>query len=321
MYRIGDRAMTKIFIDGHEGTTGLRIHERLSKRTDIELVPIADELRKDPTAIKACMKEADIAFLCLPDAAAKEAVELAADCHVRIIDTSTAHRTAPGWVYGFPELSASQTAQIAESDRVGNPGCHASGVISLVQPLVQAGLMPADYPLSAVSLTGYSGGGKKMIAQYEDAAKGNDLFAPRQYGLVQKHKHLKEIVAICGLAQEPIFSPIVDDYYSGMEVMVPVFTSLLKGKPTMQHVWDILSAHYADCPFVHVLPLGEDKGGFVAANALSGRDDMEIVVTGNDDRIILTSLFDNLGKGASGAAIQNMNIMMGVDPKTGLQVQ
>lgn len=312
--------MTKVFIDGHEGTTGLRIHERLQHRNDIELVPIADEVRKDPAAIKACMKQADIAFLCLPDAAAKEAVELAADCHVRIIDTSTAHRTVPGWTYGFPELSSQQSDKIAASDRVGNPGCHASGVISLVQPLVQAGLMPANYPVSAVSLTGYSGGGKKMIGQYESDDKSDELQAPRQYGLVQKHKHLKEIVAICGLEQEPIFSPIVDDYYSGMEVMVPVFTAMLKGKPSMQDVWHVLASHYENSAFVHVLPLGEDKGGFIAANSLSGYDDMQIIVSGNDERIVLTSLFDNLGKGASGAAIQNMNIMMGVDPKTGLNL-
>lgn len=312
--------MTKVFIDGHEGTTGLRIHERLQYRDDIELIPIAEELRKDPAAIKACMKQADIAFLCLPDAAAKEAVELAADCHVRIIDTSTAHRTATGWTYGFPELSPQQTEKIAASDRVGNPGCHASGVISLVQPLVQAGIMPAAYPVSAVSLTGYSGGGKRMIGQYESNDKSDELLAPRQYGLVQKHKHLKEIVAVCGLAHEPIFSPIVDDYYSGMEVMVPLFTALLNGTPTMQDVWQALAAHYENCPFVHVLPLGEDKGGFIAANSLSGYDDMQIIVSGNDERIVLTSLFDNLGKGASGAAIQNMNIMMGVDPKTGLNL-
>lgn len=310
--------MTKVFIDGHEGTTGLRIHERLQHRDDIELIPIAEELRKDPAAIKACMKQADIAFLCLPDAAAKEAVELAADCHVRIIDTSTAHRTAPGWTYGFPELSSQQADKIAASDRVGNPGCHASGVISLVQPLVQAGIMPAAYPVSAVSLTGYSGGGKRMIGQYESNDKSDELLAPRQYGLVQKHKHLKEIVAVCGLAHEPIFSPIVDDYYSGMEVMVPLFTALLNGTPTMQDVWQALAAHYENCPFVHVLPLGEDKGGFIAANSLSGYDDMEIIVSGNDERIVLTSLFDNLGKGASGAAIQCLNIVLGCEEDKGL---
>ncbi len=311
---------TKVFIDGHEGTTGLRIHERLAARTDISLVPIADELRKDPAAIKACTKEADIALLCLPDSAAKEAVALAADCDVRIIDTSTAHRTAAGWTYGFPELSARQQEDIANSSRVANPGCHASGVIALVQPLVQAGLMPADYPVSAVSLTGYSGGGKKMIGQYESDAKGAELAAPRQYGLTQMHKHLKEIVTVCGLAQAPIFSPVVDDYYSGMEVMAPVFTKLLHGAPSLEAIWQVLASHYEDSPFIHVLPLGADKGGFISANALSGYDGMEILVSGNDERVMLTSLFDNLGKGASGAAIQNMNCMLGLDPATGLNL-
>lgn len=311
---------TKVFIHGHEGTTGLRIHERLKNRTDIELVPIADDLRKDPEAITKCLKAADLAFLCLPDGAAKEAVALAADCGVRIIDTSTAHRTAEGWTYGFPELSAEQRQAIAESDRVANPGCHASGVIAIVQPLVQAGMLPADYPVSAVSLTGYSGGGKKMIAQYEADHKTEDLYSPRQYGLTQQHKHLKEIVAVCGLLQEPIFSPVVDDYYSGMEVMIPLFSKLLNGKPSAHDVWHVLAAHYEASPLVHVLPFGEDKNGFIAANALSGYDDMEIIVSGNDQRIMATAIFDNLGKGASGAAIQNMNIMLGLDPATGLNL-
>ena len=311
---------TKVFIDGHEGTTGLKIHERLQGRQDIELVPIASELRKDPAEIKKCMKEADIAFLCLPDGAAKEAVALAKDCNVRIIDTSTAHRTAEGWTYGFPELSPAQYEAIAASDRVGNPGCHASGVVAIVQPLIAAGLMAADYPLSAVSLTGYSGGGKKMIAQYEDEGKTADLFSPRQYGLTQMHKHLKEIVAVCGLAGAPVFTPVVDDYYSGMEAMIPIFTKLLKGNPTKEAVWQTLAAHYENCPCIHVLPLEEDCGGFIAANTFSGYDDMEIIVAGNDERIVVTALFDNLGKGASGAAIENMNIMLGLDPTTGLNL-
>ncbi len=310
---------TKVFIDGHSGTTGLRIYERLAERQDIEVLQISEALRKEPAEVKKYMAAADIAFLCLPDQAAMEAVSLAAETKVRIIDTSTAHRTAPGWVYGFPELSRTQAQRIAQSDRVGNPGCHASGVIAGVQPLTAAGLLPAAYPLACFSLTGYSGGGKKMISQYE-TAKTDDLLAPRQYGLGQTHKHLKEIVAVCGLSQKPIFSPIVDDYYCGMEVTVPLFTALLKGKPTLQTVWETLAAHYEGCAFVHVRPLGEDKGGFLAANDMSGRDDLEIFVTGNDERVLVTSVFDNLGKGASGAAIQNMNIMLGLDPKTGLNV-
>lgn len=311
---------TKVFIDGHEGTTGLRIHERLSNRQEIELVPIADDVRKDPDAIRACMKQADIAFLCLPDGAAAEAVTLAEGCDVRLIDTSTGRRVAPGWTYGFPELSPQQAEAIAKSDRVGNPGCHASGAISILLPLTAAGIVPADYPVTAFSLTGYSGGGKKMIAQYE-GDKGQDLYAPRQYGLVQQHKHLPEIVTICHLTQEPVFTPIVDDYYSGMEVMIPFFSQLLAKKVTAQDVWQVLADHYDGCPFVHVLPFGEDKGGFIAANDMSGYDDMEILVTGNDQRIMVTSLFDNLGKGASGAAIQNMNLMMGIDPTTGLNLK
>ena len=286
---------TKVFIDGHEGTTGLRIHERLSTRQDIELVPIADDVRKDSDTIRACMKQADIAFLCLPDGAAAEAVTLAEGCDVRLIDTSTGRRVAPGWTYGFPELSPQQAAAIAKSDRVGNPGCHASGAISILQPLTEAGIVPADYPVTAFSLTGYSGGGKKMIAQYE-GDKGQDLYAPRQYGLVQQHKHLPEIVTICHLTQEPVFTPIVDDYYSGMEVMIPFFSHLLAKKVTAHDVWQVLASHY-------------------------DYDDMEILVTGNDQRIMVTSLFDNLGKGASGAAIQNMNLMMGIDPTTGLNLK
>lgn len=310
---------TKVFIDGHAGTTGLRIHERIASRDDIELISIDDEYRKDPTAIQQCMKAADITFLCLPDAAAVEAVALADGCDVRIIDTSTAHRTTPGWTYGFPELSRQQSASIANSNRVGNPGCHASGTIAAVQPLINAGLLPVNYPITAFSLTGYSGGGKKMISQYE-GDKTSDLYAPRQYGLVQQHKHLKEIIAVCGLTVTPIFTPIVDDYYSGMEVMVPLFTAMMQGKPTKEIIWQTLAAHYEECHFIHVLPLGEDKGGYLAANALSGRDDMDIIVTGNDERMMVTTLFDNLGKGASGAAIQNMNIMLGLDPQTGLNI-
>lgn len=311
---------TKVFIDGHEGTTGLRIHERLQERDDIQLVPIADDKRKDPDAIQACMKEADIAFLCLPDPAAKEAVEIAKDCDVRIIDTSTAHRTADGWVYGFPELTLEQPKLIAESARVANPGCHATGVIALVEPLVQVGLMEPDYPVSAVSITGYSGGGKKMIAQYEATPLPTELQAPRQYGLSQKHKHLPEIVANTGLDYEPNLSPVVANYYSGMEVMVPIVTAFLSGDADADAIWQVLYSHYEDSQFIHVLPFGEDKGGFIAANAMSGYDDMQIIVTGNEKRVAVTALFDNLGKGASGAAIQNMNIMLGLDPATGLNL-
>ena len=313
-------ALPKVFIVGESGTTGLRLHDRLSSRTDIELLSLPEEKRKDIPTIHEFAEEADLMFLCLPDAASKEIVEAVKDTDIRILDTSTAHRTADDWVYGFPELSETQKEAIASAKKVAVPGCHASGVISILYPLVHAGILPINYPLHCFSLTGYSGGGKKMIAQYE-GDKGQDLYAPRQYGLVQQHKHLPEIVTICHLTQEPVFTPIVDDYYSGMEVMIPFFSHLLAKKVTAHDVWQVLASHYDGCPFVHVLPFGEDKGGFIAANDMSGYDDMEILVTGNDQRIMVTSLFDNLGKGASGAAIQSMNLMMGIDPTTGLKVK
>lgn len=310
---------TKIFIDGHSGTTGLRIHERLANRCDIEVLQISEELRKNPDEVKKFMNAADIAFLCLPDGAAKEAVALTEGANVRIIDTSTAHRTAPGWVYGFPELSTDQYEAISKGRRIGNPGCHASGVIATVYPLRKAAMLPDDYPVTAFSLTGYSGGGKKMISQYE-GDKTKDLLAPRQYGLGQVHKHLKEIVTVCNLVDKPIFSPIVDDYYAGMEVSVPLFTKLMSGKPTLDDIWNALASQYEESPFVHVRPIEDQRGGFLTANDMTGRDDMELFVTGNDDRVVVTAVFDNLGKGASGAAIENMNIMLGLDPTTGLNV-
>ena len=309
---------TKVFIDGHEGTTGLRIHKRLQARPDIELIGIDPTERKNPAAVKKCMEAADIVFLCLPDAAAVEAVALADGTNVRIIDTSTAHRSDPAWTYGFAELSGQQFEAISKTKRLANPGCHASGVIAAVRPLTEAGLMGGDYPLTVFSLTGYSGGGKKMIAKYESGEKTAELSAPRQYGLTQNHKHLQEIVTVCKLQREPVFLPVVDDYYSGMEVAVPVFTHLFGEKVGLAEVRDVLAAHYDGSPFVHVHAAGEDKGGFLAANSLSGYDDMDIFVTGNDERIVVTVLFDNPGKGASGAAIENMNIMLGLDPATGL---
>ncbi len=305
--------MTKVFIDGSAGTTGLRIHERLAERKDLSLLILSDEERKNPEARREMLNAADIAFLCLPDAAAIEAVELAKGSKVRIIDTSTAHRTNPAWAYGFAEL-ADLRAKIAASDRVANPGCHASGVLALVEPLVRNGLLSADASLAVTSLTGYSGGGKKMIAEYEDAARSPLFDAPRQYALSQSHKHLPEILAIGGLTVAPAFLPIVGDFYSGMEVTVPIFKKDLTG--TIEDV----RALYADIfkgPMVRYnAEMGE--GGFLSASAFSGRDDMEVGVFGNEERILLVSRFDNLGKGASGAAIQNMNIMLGVDETTGL---
>lgn len=305
--------MTKIFIDGSAGTTGLRINERLANRTDLELIRLTEENRKDPEARKAAIFSADIVFLCLPDAAAKEAVELANGSNAVIIDTSTAHRTNDDWTYGFPELKG-QREKIKSSKRIANPGCHASGFISLVAPLTDAGIIPADLALTSFSITGYSGGGKKMIAEYEGENRDTLLDAPRMYGVTQTHKHLPEMSKVCGLKTLPVFCPIVSDFYSGMEVTVPLFAKDIKGG-----VEDIKKAYaeYYNSGVVKFVD-GDGENGFMSAGALSGRDDMVVTVTGNDDRILLVSRFDNLGKGASGSAIQNMNIILGVDEKTGL---
>ena len=303
--------MTKIFIDGSAGTTGLRIRERLSARSDIELIALAEEVRKDPEARRAALNAADIAFLCLPDAAAVEAVSLIDNPNTAVIDTSTAHRTAEGWVYGMAELHG-QRERIAQSKRVANPGCHASGFISLIAPLVKAGVVSKDAQLGCFSLTGYSGGGKKMIAEYEAADRSPLLKAPRQYGLSQQHKHLKEMAVVCGLTNPPGFSPIVADFYSGMEVSVQLFnTNVDEIKSIYKEVYHGPVIKYAE---------GADEGGFMSAAAYSGRDDMEITVCGTDARALLTARFDNLGKGASGAAIQNMNLLMGVCETEGLAI-
>ena len=307
--------MKRIFIDGSAGTTGLRIYERLSARKDIELVILPEELRKDTRARQDALNGADIAFLCLPDAAAMDAVSLIENEATAVIDTSTAHRTASGWTYGFPELDGMRE-KIAASKRIANPGCHASGFIALITPLVQAGIVPAETPLSCFSLTGYSGGGKKMIAEYEDAHRNPLLKAPRQYGLTQQHKHLKEMAAISGLNTPPAFCPIVADFYSGMEVSVPLFRSAVKGG--ISEIREIYRSKYSG-PIVRY---AEDAGeeGFMSAAAFSGNDGMEISVSGNEERILLTARFDNLGKGASGAAIQNMNILLGLEETTGLMI-
>ena len=307
--------MKKVFIDGSAGTTGLRIRERLAARDDIELVILPEELRKDTAARRDALNAADIAFLCLPDAAAVEAVSLVENPATAIIDTSTAHRVAQGWEYGFPEL-AGRRERIRASKRIANPGCHASGFVSLVEPLVRCGLLRTDAALSCFSLTGYSGGGKKMIAEYEDSARSPLLEAPRQYGLTQKHKHLAEMAAISGLSIAPAFAPIVAPFYSGMEVSVFVFRADLNGSPG--DVRDCYRKYYAE-GLVRVADC-DGEGGFLSAGAFSGRDDMEVAVFGNEDRILLVSRFDNLGKGASGAAIQNMNILLGVDERAGLSL-
>lgn len=309
--------MKKIFIDGKAGTTGLRIYERLSERSDIELMLLPEEKRKDVEARREALNTCDIAFLCLPDAAAIESVGLIENENVKVLDTSTAHRTAPGWAYGFPELSAQHREKIKNSNRIAVPGCHASGFISLVYPLVEAGAISADTLLTCHSLTGYSGGGKKMIAEYEDAEPDVSLESPRQYGLTQNHKHLKEMKAITGINAFPAFCPIVADYYSGMLVTVPLFKEQLNGV-TVEGIKKIYAQKYTSDVVRYKDEIGEN--GFICSNKLSFNDSMEIFVEGNEDRILLMSRYDNLGKGASGAAIQNMNILLGIDEKTGLEV-
>ena len=303
--------MKKVFIDGSAGTTGLRIRERLAGRGDIALITLPEALRKDADARREALNAADIAFLCLPDAAAVEAVSLIDNPHTAVIDTSTAHRTAEGWVYGMAELQG-QRERIAASRRVANPGCHASGFIALVAPLVAAGVVPGDARIACFSLTGYSGGGKKMIAAYEAGDRSALLGAPRQYGLNQRHKHLQEMTVVCGLQNPPGFSPIVADFYSGMEVSVQLFnTNVDEIKSIYKEVYHGPVIKYAGAA---------DEEGFMSAAAYAGRDDMEITVHGDGERALLTARFDNLGKGASGAAIQNMNILMGVDETEGLVV-
>lgn len=307
--------MAKVFIDGSAGTTGLRIYERLAQRGDIELMTLPEETRKDPKARQKALNEADIAFLCLPDAAAIEAVELVENERTVIIDTSTAHRVLPEWTYGMPELDG-QREKIAHSRRIANPGCHASGFIALVAPLVQAGILPPDENISCFSLTGYSGGGKKMIADYQSSDRSYLLGAPRMYALGQQHKHLKEMAKLCGLLNPPAFCPIVDDFYSGMEVTIPLFASALRAG--MQEICETYRQYYTG-QIIH-FDEAADEAGFLSATAFSGRDDMQISVHGNAERILLTARFDNLGKGASGAAVQNMNIVLGLDEKTGLDL-
>ena len=307
--------MTKVFIDGSAGTTGLRIRERLSQRKDLSVIILPEELRKDINARKNALNEADIAFLCLPDPAAVEAVSLIESDKVAVIDTSTAHRTCEGWAYGFPELSGNRN-KIKASKRIANPGCHATGFIALVEPLIRNSVLSKTAELTCFSITGYSGGGKGMIAEYESPDKFQLLESPRQYALSQQHKHLKEIVKICSLENAPVFCPIVSDFYSGMEVTVPLFKSQLNC--TFDELKDIYREYY-NTPIVHFND-NADEQGFCAANKFSFKDDMEISVAGNEDRILLISRFDNLGKGASGAAIQNMNILLGVDEAFGLNV-
>ena len=304
--------MVKVFIDGKEGTTGLKIYERMAIRNDVELITISDEKRKDPEERKKCINASDITFLCLPDQASIEAVSFV-EGNTRIIDASTAHRTNPDWAYGFPELSDDFRKKIQSSNRVAVPGCHASGFLSIIYPLVTLGIMPKDYPIVCHSISGYSGAGKKAIAQYEDECRPIELDSPRQYAMSQVHKHLPEMQLIPGLTYKPLFTPIIADFYSGMEVTIPLYTRLLNGKQTVESIYEALSNHYKGQTMVEVVKnYGENATNFMPANQLSGKNTMTITVHGNDDRVVVTSVFDNLGKGASGAAMQCMNIMLGL---------
>lgn len=309
--------MVKVYIDGQEGTTGLKILERFKDRNDIELLRIDEDKRKDNDERKKLINSSDFTFLCLPDAAAKEAVAMAGD-KVRIIDASTAHRTNPDWAYGFPELGKDFRSKIEQSNRTAVPGCYASGFISMVYPLVKLGIMPEDYPVTCHAVSGYSGAGKKAIAAYEGENRPTDFDTPRQYALTQQHKHLPEMQKICGLSYAPAFNPLVCDYFSGMVVSLPIFTRLLTKKYTPDDIRKALAEFYGDAYFVKVMPEGEPADGFIGANNISGTNMMQIFVNGNDERLILCSRLDNLGKGASGAAVQCLNIMMGIDEKTGL---
>ena len=308
----------KIFIDGRAGTTGLRIYERLESRDDIELIVLSDDERKDVAARKRALNESDVAFLCLPDDAARESVSLIENDKTVVIDTSTAHRTLDGWTYGFPEISERLGAQLTNAKRIAVPGCHASGFIALVYPLIEKGIISPDALLTCHSITGYSGGGKKMIAEYEADDRSQLFDAPRQYALGQTHKHLKEMKAITGLASEPIFCPIVSDFYSGMTVTVPIFKSQLNGGCTV----DDIKAAYAEKYTGEIVSYVEnaDESGLVSGAKCSGLDSMKVAVAGNDERILLIAMYDNLGKGASGAAVECLNYVLGVDKKTGLEI-
>ena len=307
--------MVNVFIDGKEGTTGLKIFERLGDRQDICIHTLPEEFRKDADARREQINAADIVFLCLPDTAAKESVSLCENNSVKIIDASTAHRTNPEWAYGFPELSLAHRKKVESSKRVAVPGCHASGFISLVYPLIAGGIVSPEYPFVCHSVTGYSGGGKKMISEYEDKNRSAELDAPRQYGISQSHKHLPEMKAVCGLQFEPIFNPIVADYYSGMCVTLPLYGRLLTKKMSVNDLKSYFTEYYASSNFVDV---SQEDTAYLSANILSGTNKMRLFVGGNDERIVLSSVFDNLGKGASGAAVQCMDIMLGLDERTGL---
>lgn len=310
--------MKKIFIDGKAGTTGLRIYERLADRKDIDIILLSEEERKNPIARKNALNSCDIAFLCLPDDAARESVSMVENDNVVLIDTSTAHRTLEGWCYGFPELSAELDNKLKSAKRIAVPGCHASGFIALVKPLIEAGFISDNELLTCHSITGFSGGGKKMIADYESDGRNEMLDAPRQYGITQAHKHLKEMQAITGLKNAPIFCPIVSDFYSGMMVTVPVFASQLKNGKTAEDIKALFAEKYTSDIVKYQSSI--DEGGFISAAQLKDSDAMTVTVAGNDDRILLIAVYNNLGKGASGAAIECMNVVLGQEKNLALDI-
>jgi len=311
-----------IFIDGREGTTGLQIDARLRGRTDIQQLSIPEDLRKDLSERKARLNAADLVFLCLPDQAAREAVALIENPKTKVIDASTAHRVTSGWTYGFPELTRTRRGEIQQTTRVANPGCHATGFLAITAPLVASGVLSAEEVLACYSLTGYSGGGKAMIADYEAADRPQSLSAPRIYGLGLSHKHIPEMMEQSGLTTKPLFTPIVDDYYAGMAVTVLLHSGQLAKKLQSADLRDILAAHYAGEHFVTVAPFDSQDTlaapGFIEANAHAGTNNLELLVFGNGEQTLITARFDNLGKGASGAAVQNMNLMLNLPETAGL---
>lgn len=308
-----------VYVDGQEGTTGLRIHEYLAGRSDIELLKIAPDLRKDAAERARLLNAADVAFLCLPDAAAREAAALVTNPKTCLIDASTAHRTAPGWAYGFPELARGQRDTLRTAKRISNPGCHATAFVALLRPLVDAGLVPATLPVSATSITGYSGGGKKMIEQYQ--AGGNpELDAPRPYALGLAHKHLPEMAAHTGLAAAPLFVPVVGPFYKGLAVSVPLHLAQLPGV-TPEAIHAAYTAHYAGERFINVMPLRDAatlEHGFLDVQAANDTNRIDVFVFASDTQVLLVARLDNLGKGASGAAVQTMNLHLGLDEGLGL---
>ena len=308
---------TKVYIDGQSGTTGLKIYDRIAARSDLEMLRIDEDKRHDVEERRKFLNKADIVFLCLPDDSAREAVELIENPEVRVIDASTAHRTADDWDYGFPELSQELRSKISNSKRVANPGCHATGFISIVAPLIKMNIMQEDYPVTCFSLTGFSGGGKQMIGVYEDENKADSLYAPGIYGLNLQHKHIAEMKKITGLKNSPVFLPVVDDYYKGMATTVMLHNHMLKSKTSFDVVYENLNNYYQKEQFIDVIRY-DNLDKTIYANSMAGSNKIKLVVCGNDEQTSITALFDNLGKGASGAAVQNMNIMLGLEENIGL---